>query len=483
MSHAIRLDGMVLTLTERCNLRCQYCYVPVARGRTMTPEIADRAVDLLLEHAADGGTLRLSFFGGEPFLAADLMRRAVARARAGVRSGQTVRVLTPTNGLALSDNDLGWCEREQIELAISIDGAADEGRAYADGQSCSRDLVASLPEILRQLSPNTTLARMTVTPDNVDRLCANLRALARLGLQRIVYQPDFSTVWNDVALAAWEREHQRLTTWLVGATSARKPVPDLPAWRAIEARLLRGANRAGCGAGVRQVAVTPDGVLVPCYRFAYAERGQMELGDVSHGLTNQPALDEFDALDPDRLRPEQGECASCSAHDGCTHFCPALGWIALGDLRAVPRTACLLMQAQVAAVRGLVSGARQKPRAEATPRRWAAAALLAATMTGASAASCNGTTGLPSDDGGKAETQQASAPDGLAGGICPVQVRADAPVFTGGGICPVMLVTPDASQDDTAPIFGGGICAVAAPLTVSPQTDADVTVPPIGGIC
>jgi len=479
MSHAIRLDGMVLTLTERCNLRCQYCYVPVARGRTMTPEIADRAVDLLLERAADGGALTLSFFGGEPFLAADLMRRTVARARAGVRPGQSIRVLTPTNGLALSDNDLAWCEREQIELAISIDGAAEEGRAYADGQSCSCDLAASLPGILRRLSSSTTLARMTVTPDNVGRLCANLRAVARLGLQRIVYQPDFSAAWNDVSLAAWEREHRRLTTWLVGAVSARKPIPDIPAWRAIEARLLRGAKRAGCGAGVRQIAVTPDGVLVPCYRFAYADRGQMELGDVSHGLTNQPALDEFDALDPDRLRPELGECASCPAHDGCTHFCPALGWIALGDLRAVPRTACLLMQTQVAAVRGLVfGGARQKPRAEATPRRWAAAALLAATMTGASATSCNGTTSLPSDDGGKEETQQANAPDGFAGGICPVQVRADAPVFTGGGICPVMLVTPDASQDDTAPIFGGGICAVAAP---DPQADADV--PPVGGTC
>ena len=437
MSHAIRLDGMVLTLTERCNLRCRYCYVPVARGCTMTPEIADRAVDLLREHAADGGALRLSFFGGEPFLAADLMRRAVARVRAGARPGQTVRVLSPTNGLNLSDDDLDWCQREQIELAVSIDGAADEqDRTYADGRSCSNDLVSSLPGILRRFPSGTTLARMTVTPDNVDRLCANVRAVARLGLQRIVYQPDFSAVWNDVALVAWEREHRRLTTWLVGARSARKPIPNLPAWRAIEARLARGTKRAGCGAGVRQVAVTPDGTLVPCYRFAYAERGRMEIGDVLHGLANQPVLDEFGALDPDRLRPEQGECATCPAHDGCTHFCPALGWIALGDLRAVPRTACLLMQAQVAAVRRLVSGARQKPRAEAPPRRWAAAALLAATMTGAGATSCTGST-QNLNDGGTAETIP-SNPDDLADGAVQAAPETDAdelPPYTGGGTC------------------------------------------------
>jgi hypothetical protein len=47
-----RLRGLTLTVTERCNLRCGYCYVPVEHGRTMSPEISDGAVDLLLRHAA-----------------------------------------------------------------------------------------------------------------------------------------------------------------------------------------------------------------------------------------------------------------------------------------------------------------------------------------------------------------------------------------------------------------------------------------------
>ena len=47
----------------------------------MTSEVADAAVDLLLDHAADD-RVSLFFFGGEPLLEQQLMQRATDRARA-----------------------------------------------------------------------------------------------------------------------------------------------------------------------------------------------------------------------------------------------------------------------------------------------------------------------------------------------------------------------------------------------------------------
>lgn len=91
-----RLRGMVMTLTERCNLRCAYCYVPVERGRAMRPEAAAQAADWFVASAAADGELTLSFFGGEPFLASEELRQATSRVRAGL-PGRTVRVTVPTN--------------------------------------------------------------------------------------------------------------------------------------------------------------------------------------------------------------------------------------------------------------------------------------------------------------------------------------------------------------------------------------------------
>jgi uncharacterized protein len=383
-----RLRGIILTLTERCNLRCDYCYVPVEQGRTMTPEVAARAVDWFAANAAEDGTLGLSFFGGEPFLAAEQMRRVTGHLRDCVPAHRSVRVVTPTNALAMSEADVAWCRQQDVELAISIDGGADScGRKRAGGSTCAHALARAVPEILRKLPPGAALARMTVTPANVGSLCANIRALGRMGFDRIVYLPDYDAPWDEAALASWRREHQRLATWMIGARSAGKSVPELPAWKAIEARLVRRVPRRRCGAGIDQVTVAPNGEVFPCYRFAYAKDAQVwRLGDVRDGILDAEKVARLEQADVARLRPERGACASCAAADGCTHHCPAVGFLATGDVDRVPDIVCRLIEAQVAAVRELCAAFQGSARSKPVARPWARAAAVAAAV--ASMAAC-----------------------------------------------------------------------------------------------
>jgi len=454
----VRLRGMILTLTERCNLRCDYCYVPVERGQTMSRETAERAVDLLAANAAAEGELNLSFFGGEPFLAGTEMRLSVERVRARL-PGRVLRVVTPTNGLALSAEDLAWSRREGIELAVSIDGPAEAGeRRHCDGRTCGSEIASVLPEILRRLPPGSVVARMTVTTANVASLCANVRALARLGLERIVYQPDYLGGWDDVSLAVWRREHQRLATWMIGARAAGRKLPDLPAWRAIAARLVRKRPRQRCGAGIDQVTVAPNGDIYPCFRFPFAARAETwRLGDVRSGLVESARLQQLRALDCDRLRPERGACADCPARDGCTHYCPALGFLAAGDIAHVPDVACRLMQAEVASVRDLVAASRSTAK-PASPG-WAAAALLAAAISGV--AGCGRNDLYPPvnpDAGDKGMTSDA----GIGGGICAVYINLDvAPDLkpaSGADAANQDKTAVDADEPDLREPYYGGYC-------------------------
>ncbi|MBI5488333.1 MAG: radical SAM protein [Deltaproteobacteria bacterium] len=459
-----RLRGMTLTVTERCNLRCGYCYVPVEHGRTMSPGIADAAVDLFLRHAADGAKLDLSFFGGEPFLVPELLERAVTRTRAG---GRNVRVATPTNGTLLEDQNLSLCRRHGLELAVSLDGEPrSSDRPFAGGGDSTDRLVALLPGIL-ELDPGARLtARMTVTPANVDELSENVRTLAGLGFHRIVFLPAYELPWGDDAVASWKREHERIGTWLVGLAGTGRRAPDLPTWRGVESRLLLGKPRRACGAGARLAAVSVDGDIYPCYRFVFAEhREEFRLGDVRDGFTNAEALALFAALDPKLAQPEDGDCRTCEARDGCTFFCPALGFWTLRDPLAVPATACRLARAQVEAIRPY---AALQPR-RAAPRsrsRWAAAVVATAVTGAAAAASCYSST----DDTGSDVVAEASddaagdvgGEDGYVGGVCPVGADADADEdMIGPGICAVGP-DADADADDDAPTPGEcpvpGIC-------------------------
>lgn len=456
----------------------------------MSHELADAAVDLFTEQSASQPKLTLSYFGGEPFLALDSMKRVAERMRRKAGSHQQVKLVTPTNGLLLDAERLQFCRDQHLELAISVDGTLGPAeRCHPDGRDSVHALVDRLPDIL-SLDPAARItARMTATPANVDRLASNVRALARLGFRRIAIQAAFEQPWDEAAVQAWGREHRKIGTWLVGAHGAGVSVPDLPAWRAVERRLLSGRPRTSCGAGSRVAAVATDGSLYPCYRFVFEKAEAARLGHVSTGFTNREALDLFASLSPEQTHPEQGECAACPAKDGCIHYCPAMGYLMLGDARAIPEVACKLMRAQVAAIRPYAVVQRQ-PSRRASPSRWAAAAFVAAAVTSAgAAASCGGeaTTGsntLPKDasvdegyQGGVCPVQFDAQPDQNVGGVCPVQVDAQGDAIGGycdyqdateeyvGGQCPVQIDAADeyvggkcAEYPDAQDEYAGGVC-------------------------
>lgn len=343
-----RLRGLTLTVTEHCNLGCTYCHARRS-ARVMSDPIADAAVDLLFREARGEPSVNLSFYGGEPFLEPRLLRRVMDRARRAAARGQIIRCVTPTNGLVPGAETIRLCQEYGIELALSIDGAlGSTERISPAGADPTADLLAAVPSLL----PFAKTARLTVTPGNVQRLAENVKSVARLGFKRVVYQPAWERDWDAIAVDAWRREHDRLITWITGACSAGLEVPDLPNLTSIEARLLRGVPRRSCGAGSRFCAVAADGALFPCYRFVFQDG--CRLGHVTSGFSDAALRDRFTALDSEGQRPVDGTCETCPAHDGCTHFCPALGFLLSGDVAAVPEMVCVLTRIQVEALRRVV---------------------------------------------------------------------------------------------------------------------------------
>lgn len=368
MSASMR--SLTLVVTERCNLRCTYCQVEKHSARRMSPDVIDAAIAWFGQNAVQEPVL--SFYGGEPFLEQALMDRAVRGAKSAMR-GRSLRVNTPTNTLLLDEHALDFVRREQLELTVSIDGTTSEDRRDPSGKDVTEALLRRMPAVLALQPDCQLLARMTVTPNNVSNLATHVRNLHALGFSRIVYQPAYEAGWTEPAIDVYAREHRRIGTWLIGVQSLGKPLPEIQPWHSIAHRLRTGAQRVHCGAGVDSFAVAPDGGVYPCYRFA-TERGgeRYRLGDLGHGVT--ALAGEFAALDPARLRPENGACADCPARDGCGHFCPASGALLGEGLDSVASVVCALIRAQVAAMRPYIVGHR-RPR---TPSWVSPIAVLAA---------------------------------------------------------------------------------------------------------
>ncbi|MEI7752705.1 MAG: radical SAM protein, partial [Candidatus Omnitrophota bacterium] len=62
------LKDLILSITNRCNLRCRMCDIPLAE----TEEVETRVWERVIQEAAGLGANTVVFSGGEPLLREDL---------------------------------------------------------------------------------------------------------------------------------------------------------------------------------------------------------------------------------------------------------------------------------------------------------------------------------------------------------------------------------------------------------------------------
>jgi uncharacterized protein len=164
---------LILLPTEHCNFRCAYCYEDFSIGR-MTLEVR-QGVKRLIDRRLDKlGRLSISWFGGEPLLATDIVEDisahivdTISRSPGVDYSGDMT-----TNGYLLEPPLATKLVNLGIRcFQISLDGPEgfhDSTRVRAGGRSSFRQIWRNLVAIRDRHLDIKILLRIHLTPDNVD---------------------------------------------------------------------------------------------------------------------------------------------------------------------------------------------------------------------------------------------------------------------------------------------------------------------------
>ncbi|MGW2866018.1 radical SAM protein [Streptomyces sp. NPDC001205] len=161
---------LILLPTEQCNFRCTYCYEDFSIGR-MKPEIVQGVKRLIDRRLSDLRLLQISWFGGEPLLAADIIEDISGHIMATM--GPQLRYLgdMTTNGYLLNGAMLRRMTAVGInDFQISLDGPEkvhDRTRVRADGRGSFRRLWQNLLAIRHGEASVTVVLRVHLTPDNL----------------------------------------------------------------------------------------------------------------------------------------------------------------------------------------------------------------------------------------------------------------------------------------------------------------------------
>jgi len=115
----------VMVVTLRCNETCVYCHASRAdmdaTHTDMTPEIAEKSVDLAFQSTSPGITIE--FQGGEPLVRFDLVKHIVEYARAkNETAGKTLEFTMVTNLSLMTDEKLEYLLDHRVQICTSIDG-------------------------------------------------------------------------------------------------------------------------------------------------------------------------------------------------------------------------------------------------------------------------------------------------------------------------------------------------------------------------
>lgn len=303
----------MLILTERCNLRCSYCYARAGgRGADMTPETAFTALDRL---GSGPGTVTVELTGGEPLLNFDLVREVVTQGRAPGR-----RFALQTNGLALDREKLTFLREQGVALGISLDGPPEVNRLTRGDDRGAFAALRLLEEF--RLGVNLTVV---LTRHNLEHLPRFLLTLAGFQCLRVVNLDLVRPVGRagDQDLAPEPAQIRRMVPGMLEALEfiAQRRFPPLKVREVDQVRRRQGLGvcEPYClAAAGSYAAVTPRGQVYPC--ASLVDRPEYLAGTLA-GSLDQDGPPELATLVTGWGLPDG--CRDCEVRFVCRGGCPS----------------------------------------------------------------------------------------------------------------------------------------------------------------
>ena len=344
------VKALCLHVAHVCNLNCSYCFASQGKYHgeraLMTYEVGKQAIDFLVANSGTRRNLEVDFFGGEPLMNFDVVKKIVAYARSIEKdAGKNFRFTLTTNGVLIDDEVIDFANREMSNVVLSLDGRKEvhnRFRVYHSGKGSFEDIVPKFQKLVKARKGKNYYIRGTFTHLNPDFL-EDIKTMLDLGftelsMEPVVCAPNDPYALTEEDMPIVKEQYEKLASLMLERKREGRPFTfyhymiDLEDGPCIYKRI------SGCGSGTEYMAVTPWGDLYPCHQFVGEE--SFKLGNVFDGVTNTSVREDFASCNV-YSRPE---CADCWAKLYCSGGCAANAYHATGSVRGIYSYGCELFR-------------------------------------------------------------------------------------------------------------------------------------------
>lgn len=350
MDHGVK--ALCLHVAHNCNLRCEYCFASKGNYRLanklMPLEIAVKAVDFLISQSGQRKNVEIDFFGGEPLLNFEVVKKTVEYGRkVGELNGKKFYFTITTNGMLLDDDKINYINENMDNVVISLDGRKkvhDAIRYDAAGNGTYDTILAKALNLVRKRENKNYFIRGTFTSRNLD-FSKDIFHLADLGFGEISMEPvvgageDFHLRKEHMPIIL--SEYERLAGAYIKRIKAGRPFR----FYHFNINVYNGPclykRVTACGAGTEYFAVTPEGELYPCHHLV--GRHEFKAGDLNTGIVN----DSLQAGFREANIFTKEECRQCWAKLFCSGGCHANAYFANGDIMKPEKLVCAMQKKRI----------------------------------------------------------------------------------------------------------------------------------------
>lgn len=344
------VKALCLHIAHTCNLNCSYCFASQGKYHgeraLMSYEVGKRALDFLVENSGTRRNLEVDFFGGEPLMNFDVVKKLVEYARSIEKeNGKNFRFTLTTNGVLIDEDVIDFANREMSNVVLSLDGRKevhDRYRVDYAGNGSFEKIVPKFQKLVKARGGKNYYMRGTFTHANPDFL-EDIKTMLDLGFNELSMEPVVAAANDPSALTEEDKaivmkQYEDLAKLMIERDKEGRPFTfyhymiDLKGGPCIYKRI------SGCGSGTEYMAVTPWGDLYPCHQFVGDEK--FKLGDIWNGVQNKEVQNEFAACNV----YAREECRSCWARLYCSGGCAANAYHSTGSVTGVYKYGCELFK-------------------------------------------------------------------------------------------------------------------------------------------
>ena len=231
------VKALCLHVAHTCNLNCAYCFASQGKYHgdraLMSFEVGKQALDFLVAHSGHRRNLEVDFFGGEPLMNWDVVKRLVEYARSiEQEKGKNFRFTLTTNGVLIDDEVIDFCNREMSNVVLSLDGRKeinDRTRVDYAGNGSYDRIVPKFQKLVKARGGKNYYMRGTFTHANPDFTkdlfhMADDLGFTELSMEPVVCAPDDPAALTPEDLEIVKEQYEILAKDMLRREKEGKPI-------------------------------------------------------------------------------------------------------------------------------------------------------------------------------------------------------------------------------------------------------------------